>query len=655
MNKPSGTPSTSATPRIGSSGRADQLQLLWDQGQQPDVGAFLAKAGTLPLNELAAVLRVDQRQRWQRGQQVPAEAYLQRFPTLRSNAEAALDLIYNEFLLREKLGIAPGLDQFVARFPDHAVTLKQQIELHLALDSSQSSTLLRADGPPSTLRAEGQSVPGSATPTFHPSGPGGSMPRELGRYRIVRLLGRGGMGEVYHAHDTTLDRPVALKVLPFSGTEADPFLQRFHREAQAAAKFTHPHLCPVYDVGTIGGIHFLTMPYIQGQSLAALIRQGGPLPLVTAVRWAGQIAHAVQAAHAAGVLHRDLKPSNVMINERHEPVVIDFGLALRQLPESARLTPSGGVMGTPAYLAPELAAEQRAEPAPAADVYALGVILYEMLTGQVPFQGSVYETLRKIIEQEPVPPSQLRPGLSPELEAICLRAMHKRPADRHPSMAALAADLERIASEPGAKPVVAAGVSAPSTRPRPAVMLRSQSSTQRTWLALAGGAMVLTVLAVVVVIMNSGDPVDTQQTQTDTTGQVQKDTKAITPKGPTAAPIAPADLLQTGSRWKGDFAFREPITNYTGDVMVIITERIGNTFKGEYSTETGKWQWKIQGTVDKDAVNWDFTEIIKEAEPRTVVGTAKVRATLLGSEMKGEFYIPNTKTVADMTLKLRKN
>ncbi|CAN5910106.1 hypothetical protein BH23PLA1_BH23PLA1_25570 [soil metagenome] len=285
----------------------------------------------------------------------------------------------------------------------------------------------------------------------------GSM---FGRYRIDRLLGRGGMGAVYLAFDTELHRAVALKVPHFSAEVSSEILQRFRREARAAAGFDHPNLCPVFDVGQFEGKYYLTMPYIEGQPMTSLLKNG-PLPERRAAEVIRTLANALQEAHGKGVIHRDLKPQNIMVHPRRGLVVMDFGLARRSLAEDSLLTQSGALLGTPAYMAPEQVDGDPKSIGPATDVYALGVILYQLLTARLPFQGSTTSVLVQIKTAEPQLPSTLRPGLSQRLEAICRRAMAKRPEDRYGSMAELAAALSQLRTEPPR----------PEARPRPEPVL----------------------------------------------------------------------------------------------------------------------------------------------------------------------------------------
>ena len=289
---------------------------------------------------------------------------------------------------------------------------------------------------PSPPEGEGSGVRGTQEQGRSTMGPAASAPRTLpeqfGRYRIVKKLGAGGMGTVYLAHDSQLDRPVALKVPHFSPRDAQ-VRHRFDHEAKAAATLAHPNLCPVYDVGEIDGILYLTMAYIEGKPLSAFLRGGKALPQRGAALLVYKIAGALQEAHQKGVIHRDLKPANVMINQRREPVVMDFGLARRSASD-VRVTRSGLIIGTPAYMPPEQVTGDNKAIGPASDVYSLGVILYEMLTGKLPFDGPVAAVLGQIMVQQPEPPSRHAPDCDPALEAICLKAMAKKVGDRYASM-----------------------------------------------------------------------------------------------------------------------------------------------------------------------------------------------------------------------------
>jgi formylglycine-generating enzyme required for sulfatase activity/predicted Ser/Thr protein kinase len=268
------------------------------------------------------------------------------------------------------------------------------------------------------------------------------MPRNFGRYRVIRLLGKGGMGTVFLADDTQLERQVALKVPQFSADDGEEVLERFYREARAAATLNHPNLCPVYDVGEIDGIHYLTMAYIDGRPLSDSLRPGQPMSVDIAVSTVCKLARAMAEAHEKGIVHRDLKPSNIFVNQRGEPVVMDFGLARRNDSQDARLTKTGAVLGTPAYMSPEQIKGEVDAIGPCCDIYSLGVILYELLTGELPFDGPIVSVLGQVLTQEPLPPSSIRTDLDPRLEAVCLKMMAKNCDDRYGSMNEVTAALE---------------------------------------------------------------------------------------------------------------------------------------------------------------------------------------------------------------------
>ncbi|MHC4178529.1 MAG: protein kinase domain-containing protein, partial [Planctomycetota bacterium] len=276
-----------------------------------------------------------------------------------------------------------------------------------------------------------------------------SLPRKLGRYQLLEELGRGGMGTVYLAEDTQLDRQVAIKIPHFrtvaqgDSTESPSFVERFYREAQAAAKIRHTNLCPVYDVGEIDGFAYLSMAYVRGKSLAKSIRGKVRFSQPAAAQIVRKLALAVQEAHAHGVVHRDIKPSNVIIAEDGEPILTDFGLARRVEADEAKLTHCGVIVGTPAYMAPEQVDADPEAVGPCSDIYSLGVVLYELLTGEVPFRGSLLSVVSQIGKDRPDPPSLRREGLDPRLEAICMKAMAKERADRYQSAQEMATALDR--------------------------------------------------------------------------------------------------------------------------------------------------------------------------------------------------------------------
>ena len=297
---------------------------------------------------------------------------------------------------------------------------------------------------------------GEVFPTFPLTEPDGQS-RLVGKYELLAELGRGGMGVVHLARQLDLGRVVAVKRL-IRGSAASPDdMARFHEEAAAAARLSHPHIVAIYDVGVEDGLPFLVMQYVEGTTLARQLADG-PLPPRVAAALLEPICRAVEHAHGRGVLHRDLKPSNILIDEVGRPLVGDFGLAKRvDLGDGLGPTITGAILGSPSYMAPEQASTQRSTVGPTADVYALGAILYQMLTGRPPFQAaSPLDTMLLVLEQDPIPPRALNPKADRDLEMVALKCLQKRPENRYPTAEALAVDLDNyLAGQP---------VSARSTR-----------------------------------------------------------------------------------------------------------------------------------------------------------------------------------------------
>jgi serine/threonine-protein kinase len=265
----------------------------------------------------------------------------------------------------------------------------------------------------------------------------------FGDFELTQELGRGGMGVVYKAWQKSLDRPVALKVLLSEHARNPALFHRFLAEARAAASLTHPNIVTVYSVGEcIAGPYFV-MELIDGPSLELLLAR--TLPVAWTVALLVTVAEAVQHAHEKGVIHRDLKPGNIMLHQSKRPVVLDFGIA-KLMGKGTSVTQPGALIGTPAYMPPEQAGDEPAKIGPHSDVYALGAILYTLLTGKVPYdEGTALRTILRVISPEPPPPVRsLRPEVPPRLEQICMKCLEKEPANRYPTARALADDLRRF-------------------------------------------------------------------------------------------------------------------------------------------------------------------------------------------------------------------
>lgn len=265
----------------------------------------------------------------------------------------------------------------------------------------------------------------------------------FGQYVLVEEVGRGGVGVVYRAEQSRPARSVALKVL-HGGSRAEALdVQRLHAEADAAAALDHRSIVPVFEVGECDGCHFLAMGFVEGETLAERLRRG-PLTGREAAPLLKRIAEAIAFAHDAGIVHRDLKPSNIMLDAGGEPRVTDFGLA-KQLGSDGQLTATGQIVGTPSYMAPEQATGRTKDVGPAVDVYALGGVLYCMLTGRPPFQAATLtDTLIQVAQNEPVPPSVLNPSIERDLETICLKCLEKSPERRYGSASEVAEELGRF-------------------------------------------------------------------------------------------------------------------------------------------------------------------------------------------------------------------
>ena len=268
-----------------------------------------------------------------------------------------------------------------------------------------------------------------------------SSQQRIGRFEVRGKLGAGAFGIVYRAYDPRLEREVALKV-PNAGTLDSPKrVERFLREAKAAAGLRHPHIVPVFDAGQDGGRYFIASAFIEGKKLADTFDETGA-ELKRAARLVRELAEALAYAHEQGIVHRDVKPDNIMVDNDDRVHLMDFGLAARQ-DDEARITNDGTILGTPSYMAPEQARGQQGEAQPAADQYSAGVVLYELLTGRVPFEGSPAVVIHNQIHIEPDRPTKWRRDIARDLETICLKALAKKPEERYRSCGALAADLRR--------------------------------------------------------------------------------------------------------------------------------------------------------------------------------------------------------------------
>jgi eukaryotic-like serine/threonine-protein kinase len=311
-------------------------------------------------------------------------------------------------------GRNPDPEQWPIRYPDVAERLRTYFADCARLEPS--AELLRPPAPVS-----------------------GTLPRSFGPYELLEEVGRGAMGVVYRARQAGLERPVALKLVLAGGHATPEDLARFRAEAQAVARLQHPYIVQIHEVGEHEGLPFLALEFCPGGNLARKL-DGTPLPPAEGARLIEQLARAVHAVHEQNVVHRDLKPANVLLGPDRTPKVTDFGLAKRL--DATSQTASGAIMGTPSYMAPEQARGQSKQVGPATDVWALGAILYEVLTGRPPFRAAnVTDTLLQVMADDPVLPRLLQPKVPRDLETICLKCFQKDPSKRYASAEELAGRL----------------------------------------------------------------------------------------------------------------------------------------------------------------------------------------------------------------------
>jgi serine/threonine protein kinase/Tfp pilus assembly protein PilF len=272
--------------------------------------------------------------------------------------------------------------------------------------------------------------------------PQAEMPREFGDYELLEEVGRGGQGVVFRAWQKSLNRTVAVKIIGIGQLTTNANLKRLRREAEAAAKLNHPGIVPVYEVGERDGTYYFSMRFVEGDCLDEVVSRGS-ISVQQAADLIAKVARTVHYAHEHGILHRDIKPGNILLDAEGEPHLTDFGLA-RLVEQGSTVTGSLEVMGTPSYMAPEQAVGNNAAVGSATDVYGLGAVLYELLTGHPPFAGgTTYETIRLLLDSEPRQPRLLNRKIDRDLSAVCLKCLEKNPRHRYSSALALAEDLER--------------------------------------------------------------------------------------------------------------------------------------------------------------------------------------------------------------------
>jgi serine/threonine-protein kinase len=434
----SGVPQPSSSPTGLTQGLEqlyERFEQAWHAGERPAIADFLPPTEPARARALVELALIDLECRLKGGEEARVETYVESYPELALNPAAVLDLIGTEYRLRGRREGEVCLEEYLERFPDYQGALVARLGGGLAAAGAAATDSKRGES--TDPGPGGKAVGGGA-----PAAPGAKTPDVPG-YEVLGELGRGGMGVVYKARQLALGRLVALKMLR-DETLAEPAdLARFRKEAETVARLRHPNVVPIYEVREGPDHPYFTMEFVEGGTLSRRIG-GRPQPPAEAARLAETLARAVHAVHACGVIHRDLKPGNVLLTADGTPKVVDFGLA-RRLEGEAGSTSVGRVVGTPSYMAPEQARGDTRAVSAASDVYALGAVLYEMLTGRPPFQGATgWDTIAQVLSQEPVPPRRLQPRVPADLETICLKCLRKEPARRYASAALLADDLARF-------------------------------------------------------------------------------------------------------------------------------------------------------------------------------------------------------------------
>jgi WD40 repeat protein/tRNA A-37 threonylcarbamoyl transferase component Bud32 len=411
----------------------------WEAGHGPLIENFLIGADSERRQCLTELIHVDLERRLKAGEAARVEHYIEQFPELRDDKTAVVGLLAAEYRLRREFGPGCDREEILRRFPEYQVELEAALpnEVHAAPAPNEDAVPL----PPTDIEEPAKHVGAPPVQKALPSGGAPDLPTVRG-YVVLEKLSQGGMGIVYKARQLGFNRIVALKMIRSHFRNDPEFRVRFANEAEAIARLQHPHIVQVFQVGEHENVPYFSMEFCPGGSLHDKLH-GTPLPAKEAAILVRSLAQGVGAAHAAGVIHRDLKPANVLLDAAGTPKVTDFGLA-RKLDEALQ-GETGVLLGTPEYMAPEQAeAKGRAVGEPA-DVYALGAILYECLTGRPPFKAAtVLETLAQVKADDPVRPSQLNPGVPLDLETVCLKCLEKYPAKRYQSAAELEAELRRF-------------------------------------------------------------------------------------------------------------------------------------------------------------------------------------------------------------------
>lgn len=395
----------------------EPFQSLWESADSPpDVFAFLDEHPHAQPEEQLAVLRLDQQRRWKTDQPIGVEDYLAQLPALAADPHGKLELAVGEFQARQNGESSPSLEEFLSRFADVSDTLREKLSAFESTQNAQQPSL-------------------SPTETFDFT----EIYQRIGRYRLYQVLGEGAFGRVWLGFDEELEREVAIKVPKPERFQSGEDTELYLTEARTVAGLNHPNIVPVFDMGrSKDGDVYVVSKLIEGCTLGDLIQRDRPT-FDYAAKLLAIVAQALQHAHQMRLIHRDIKPANILIEEAtNTPYVADFGLAIKE----EDYVESGRSAGTPAYMSPEQARGEGHRLDGRSDIFSLGIVFYELLTGKRPFRGSsAYELMVQISTTEPLPPRERDAEIPAELERICLKSLSKRVSDRYATAADLADDL----------------------------------------------------------------------------------------------------------------------------------------------------------------------------------------------------------------------
>jgi serine/threonine protein kinase len=569
----------------------------WIAGDQPSLEAYLAKAqGPEQGALLRELLRLEIDYRLRAGQTPTQEEYKARFPQ-------ASDLIDLCLSAGRRAGHSSASESRLPGRKEAAPTggparLETEVEVHLGATAD-------------TAEERAVAAPGSA-----PGIPG---------YELLAEVARGGMGVVYKARQKSLGRIVALKMILPGTLATASAVQRFRQEAQSAAALDHPGIVPVHEVGEHQGHHYYTMSFIEGPSLSAWVRAHGVPPVREALRITRAAAEAVEHAHQRGILHRDLKPDNILLDAGGRVRITDFGLSKHLGEGLPELTRSGQVLGTPHYMAPEQALGKQASLGPATDVYALGGVLYFLLTGRTPFAAeSVAEMLCKVVHDVPDAPRTNVPSVPDAVEAVCLRCLEKDPGRRYATAGELARVLEGLESAAPRQsdtPPLPPSESQPAPRPHQPSSVPAgaasppERSSRRTWMVAAG-------LVVVLGAAGAGGYALLRPRGDGSAGDKEAEAAVKAQEAPAPAPFAAGPL-------RHDFALTASLLGGKADAQGVVRLREGEAVR--VAVEVGEDAHVAAWTIGSDGV---IVQLFPHDGERETLCKKGVRRTLPGSRFE---------------------